>query len=50
MCTSHSIRDKVTGATYLEMVTTLVGRVALSGSEQETPAQGLTIEDVTDLI
>ena len=50
MCTSHINRDKVTGATYLHMVTTMVGRVALSGPEQETPAQGPTIEDVMDLI
>ena len=50
MCTNHIIRDKVTGATYLNMVTTLVGRVTLSGPEQETRAQGPTIEDMTDLI
>ena len=50
MCISCIVRDKVTGATYLDMVTTSVGRVALSGPEQETPAQGPMIEDVTDLI
>ena len=50
MCTSHIIRDEMTGATYLDMVTTSVGRVALSGSEQEMLSQGPTIEDVTDLI
>ena len=50
MCTSHIIREEVTGATYLDTVITSVGRVALSGPEQETPAQGPTIEDVTDLI
>ena len=43
MCTSCIIRDKVTGATYLDTVTTSVGRVALSGPEQETLAQGPTI-------
>ena len=31
MGTSHIIRNEVTGATYLDMVTTLVERVALSG-------------------
>ena len=50
MCTSHIIRDELTGATYLDMVTTLVGRVALSGPEQVIPAQGPTIEEVMDLI
>ena len=50
MCISCIIRDKVTGATYLDTVTTLVGKVALSGPEQETPAQGPTIEDVMDLV
>ena len=50
MCTSCIIRDEATGATYLDTVTTSVGRVALSGPEQETPAQGPTIEDVMDLI
>ena len=50
MCTSCIIRDKVTGATYLDMVTTSIGRMALSGPEQETPAQGPTIEDITNLI
>ena len=38
VCTSHVIRDEVTGVTYLDTVTTLVGRVALSGPERETPA------------
>ena len=50
MCTSCIVRDKVTRATYLDSVATSVGRVALSGPEQETPAQGPMIEDVTDLI
>ena len=50
MCTSCIVRDKMTGATYLDTVTTLVGRVALSGPEQETPAQGPMIEDMMDLI
>ena len=50
MSTSCIIRDEVTGATYLDMVTTSVGRVALSGPESETPAQGPIIEDMTDLV
>ena len=47
---SHVIRDEVTGATYLDTVTTSVRRVALSGPESETPAQGPEIEDVMDLV
>ena len=50
MCTSCIVRDDLTGATYLDMVTTSVGRVALSGPKQETPVQGPVTEDVTDLI
>ena len=50
MSMSCIVRDEVTGITYMDTITTLVGRVALSGPVQETPAQGPTIEDVTDLI
>ena len=50
MSTSHIMKDEVTVITYMDIVTTLVGRVALSGPEQETSAQGPMIEDVTDLI
>ena len=50
VCTSCIVRDEVTGATYVDMVTTSVGRVALSGPERETPAQGPIIEDMMDLI
>ena len=50
MCTSCIVREESTGATYLDTVTTLVGRVALSGPKQEPPAQGSMIEDMMDLI
>ena len=50
MSTSHIVKDEVTGVTYMDMVTTSVGRVALSGPVQETPSQGPKIEDITDLI
>ena len=40
MSTSCIMKDEVTGITYMDSVITLVGRVALSGPEQETPAQG----------
>ena len=47
---SHIVKDKVTGVTYMDIVTTLVGRVTLSGPRQETLAQGPTIQDVMDLV
>ena len=49
MCTSCIVKDKMTGITYMDTVTTSIGRVALSGPEQETSSQGSIIEDVTDL-
>ena len=44
------VKDEVTGVTYMDMVTTSVGKVALSGPEQETSVQGPKIQDITDLI
>ena len=45
---SHIIRDEAMGVTYMDMVTTSIGRVALSGPDQEASSQGPTIEDVTN--
>ena len=39
MNTSCIMKDEVTGVTYMDMVTTSVGRVALGVPEQETLAQ-----------
>ena len=50
MSTSCIVKDKVTRVTYMDMVTTSIGRVALSGLDQETPAHRLKIEDITDLV
>ena len=50
MCTSCIIRDEMTGATYLDTVTTLVGRVPLCCPEQEMLAQESMIGEVIDLI
>ena len=50
MSTSHIMRDEVTGVTYMDTVTTSVGRVTLSSPKQETSAQGPTIQYVTDLV
>ena len=50
MSTSQGVKDEVMGVTYMDTVTTLVGRVILSGPKQEASTQGPTIQDVTDLI
>ena len=48
--TSHIVNDEVTGVTYMDTVTTLVGWLTLDGPRQEAWAQGPAIQDVTDLI
>ena len=50
MSTSHIVKDKVTGVTYMDTMTTSMGQVTLSGPRQEALAQGPTIQDITDLI
>ena len=50
MCTSCIVKDKVMGFTYMDMVTTSVGRVALSGPNRRPQPMGPKIKDVTDLI
>ena len=47
MSTSHIIRDEATGITYMDTVTTSIGRVALSGPDLEASSTGPLIEDVT---
>ena len=49
MSASCIIMDEATGVTYMDTITTSVGRVALSGPEQGTPSRGPIIEDITDL-
>ena len=49
MSASCIIIDEATGVTYMDTITTSVGRVALSGPEQGTPTRGPIIEDITDL-
>ena len=49
MSTSSIMKDKATGMTYMDTMTTSVGQVALSGLSQGTPAKGPIIEDITDL-
>ena len=47
---SHILKDEVMGVTYMDTMTTSVGRVTLSGSKQETSTQGTRIQDVMDLV
>ena len=49
MCTSCIIQDETMGVTYMDMVTTSVGRVALSSSCVAMCPTRSTIEDITDL-
>ena len=50
MSTSHIVKDEVMGVTYMDTMTTSVGRVTLSGPGQEVSTQGPTIQDVMDLV
>ena len=50
MSTSCIVKDEVMGVTYMDTMTTLVWRVALSGPKQEASTQGPTIQDIMDLI
>ena len=50
MSASHIVKDEVTGVTYLDTITTSVGRVALSGPDTEASSTGPTIKDVTDWV
>ena len=40
MTTSHIVKDKVMGVTYMDTMTTLVGQVTLSGPRQEVLGPG----------
>ena len=43
------IQDKATSVTYMDMVTTSVGIVALGNPCMVANLQGPTVEDITDL-
>ena len=47
MSMSHILRDEVTGVTYMDTVTTAIGRVALRSPGSEASSHGPTIKDVT---
>ena len=42
------IKDDIMGFTYMDMVTTSIGRVTISGPNPEASPIGPTIEDITD--
>ena len=48
MSCSHIVKDELTGVTYMDMVTTSVGRVTISGPGLEAFPTGPTIEDIMD--
>ena len=50
MSTSQVLWDEATGATYLDTVTTSVGRVAFNVPEDEVIVSGPKIKDITDLL
>ena len=50
MSASCIVKDEVTGITYLDTVTTSVGRVALSSPDPEACSTGPTIEDITEWV
>ena len=45
---SHIVKDEITGITYMDTITTSIGRVAISSPDLEAFPAGPTIEDVTD--
>ena len=45
---SHIVKDKITGMTYMDTVTTSIGRVAISGPDLEAFPTGSMIEDITN--
>ena len=49
MCTSHIVQDETMGVTYMDIVTTSMGRVAPSSSHMAPCSSRPTIEDITDL-
>ena len=50
MSSSQVVWDEAIGATYLDTVTTSIGRVALNVAEDEVIVLALNIEDVLDLL
>ena len=49
MSSSHIFKDELMGVTYMDTVTTSVGRVTISSLGLEAFPTGPTIDDITDL-
>ena len=49
MCTSCIVQDETMGVTYMDMVTTSMGRVVLRSSCLVACPPGPTIENITNL-
>ena len=49
MYTTHIVQDETTGVTFIDMVTTSIGKVALGNPHMVANFWGSTIEDITDL-
>ena len=49
MYATHIFQDEATGVTYMDMVTTSMGRVALRNPHIAANLQGPTMEDIPDL-
>ena len=45
---NHIVKDEIMGITYMDTITTSVGRVTISGPGLEAFPTGPTIEDITD--
>ena len=45
---SWIVKDKIMGITYIDTITTSVGRVTISGPDPEAFPTGPTIEDITN--
>ena len=47
LSSSHVVKDDTTGLTYVDTVTTSIGRIILSGPDPNASSTGPTIEDIT---
>ena len=45
---SHIVKDEIMSITYMDTITTSIGRVTISGPGLEAFPTGPTIEDITD--
>ena len=48
VCSSHVMKDNITGITYVDMIITSFGRIILSDPNPNASSMGPVIEDITD--